>query len=127
MYVIAFFGLLMMLISLVMIARPQYWSGAIVKFSEKPWFHPFEIVTRLGFGLAFYRFAGDTASPDLMRAIGFLLMAVALGLLLTPPAKHRQFAVWSAHRFAKTFRPMGVISFLFGAFLVQSALGILPA
>ena len=57
-----------------------------------------------------------------MLGIGYLLVAVALGLTLTPPLKHKQFAVWSAHKFIKIFRYAGIFSLLFGAFLIYASL-----
>lgn len=121
MYAIAFFGFLMMLFSIMMIANPDYWSTGIVKFSEKPYFHPFEILSRLIFGVVFIVFADQTLYPTLMLIIGYLLIAVAVGLLLTPPKQHRQFAIWSAKKFRNTFRPAGLGSLLFGAFLIYAA------
>lgn len=121
MYFIAFFGFLMILLSLVMIIKPQYWADGIIEFSEKSWFHAFEILSRLAFGAVFVIFADRTSHPGLMSFIGYLLIAVGAGLLLTPPSKHKQFAVWSAHKFKNTFRPMGFVSLLFGAFLIYAA------
>lgn len=122
MYFIAFFGLMLILLSLVMIINPEYWSKGIVKFSKKPWFHPFEIISRIGFGVVFVIFAKQTLYPKLILFLGYLLIAVGIGLLLTPPSKHKQFAVWSAYKFKKTFRPMGFGSLLFGAFLFYAGI-----
>lgn len=122
MYLIVFFGFLLMLLSIVMIASPGYWASGIVKFSEKSYFHPFEILSRLAFGAAFIVSADQTLYPTLTLIIGYLLLTVGVGLLLTPPSKHKQFAVWSARRFKHSFRPMGVVSLFFGAFLVYVAL-----
>ncbi len=105
-----------------MIINPEYWSNGIVKFSEKRWFHPFEIISRFAFGVVFVIFAGQTLYPKLMSFIGYLLIAVSVGLLLTPPSKHREFAVWSAERFRNLFRPLGFISLLFGVFLIYAAM-----
>ena len=110
----------MILLSIVMITNPENWSNRIVKFSEKPYFHPFEILSRLAFGVVFIMAADQTLYPSLMLVIGYLLIGVGVGLLLIPPSKHRQFAVWSARRFKNTFRPMGLGSLFFGAFLIYA-------
>ncbi|MGH9948694.1 MAG: hypothetical protein ACRD6X_16080 [Pyrinomonadaceae bacterium] len=123
MYVIALFGLLLMLISFYMIAFPCRFAAGIVVFSEKAWFHPFEIVSRFVFGLAFAVYAGSTIFPTFILAMGVLLIAVSIGLLLTPPSKHREFAVWSAERFKNLFRPLGFLSLVFGAFITYTAFG----
>ena len=122
MYVVAFFGFLMMILSGLMIIKPEYWADGIVKFSEKSWFHPFEIISRFVFGLGFVFFADETLFPKLIMIIGYLLIAVSIGLLFTPPSKHRHFALWSAHRFRNKFRLFGIFSLLFGAFLIYIAI-----
>lgn len=118
MFIVAFFGLLMMILSVLMIVNPDYWADGIIKFSEKSWFHPFEIISRFVFGLLFVLSARQTPYPTLILVIGYLLIAVSVGLLFTPPSKHKQFALWSAEKFRTKFRPLGFLSLLFGAFLV---------
>lgn len=121
MFVIACFGLLMMFLSALMVINPAAWSRGIVHFSEKYYFHPFEILSRLGFGAGFVICAEQSRFPQLMMGIGYLLVAVGLGLLVTPPAKHKAFAVWSAQRFISLFRPAGAMSFFFGGFLIYGS------
>ena len=121
MYIIALFGLLLMVLSLLMIINPQSWANGIVKFSEKPYFHLFEILSRLGFGLGFIIYAEQTIYPKLITYVGYLLVAVSVGLMLTPPSRHRKFAVWSTSKFRKTFRPIGFVSIFFGFFLIYAA------
>ncbi len=122
MYLIALFGILLVLLSVVMVANPEYWSRGIVKFSKVAYFHPLEIVSRLLFGAIFITFADQTLYPTLMSVIGYVLVAVGIGLSLTPPSKHRWFAVWSAQRFKSVFRPAGALSFVFGIFIIYAAL-----
>ncbi len=122
MYLIAFFGALMVALSCVMILSPKAWSDGIVRFSEKPYFHPFEVLSRILFGVVFIAFADQTRYPTLNTAIGYLLTLVGLGLLLTPPSQHRRFAVWSAKRFRHVFRPAGLASLVFGMFIVYTAM-----
>ncbi len=112
----------MILLSLIMIIKPAYWANGIIKFSEKSWFHPFEIISRFAFGLGFVLFAGQTAYPTLMSIIGYGLIAVSVGLLFTPPSKHREFALWSAEKFKNYFRWFGFVSLVFGAFLIYGAI-----
>ncbi len=122
MYLIAFFGVLMVALSCVMIASPKAWSDGIVKFSEKPYFHPFEVISRILFGIIFIAFADQTRYPTMNSTIGYLLTLVGVGLLLTPPVRHRRFAVWSAERFRHIFRPAGLVSLVFGMFIVYTAI-----
>lgn len=122
MYIIALFGLLLMVLSTLMIISPASWANNIIKFSEWPYFHLFEIFSRLVFGAIFVKYSDQTLFPNIMHALGYLLVAVAGGLSLTPPSKHKQFAVWSAHKFIKIFRIAGSASLLFGAFLIYASL-----
>lgn len=122
MYIIILFGALMIIFSVIMIISPVYWSQSIIRFSQMPYFHPFEILARLGAGTVFVVYADQSQAPTVMTIIGYLLLTVGVGLMLTPPSAHRRFAVWSAKRFQTAFRPAGVFSLLFGLFLIYSAL-----
>ena len=122
MYAIAFFGILMILLSAVMAINPDNWSDGILKFSRMKYFHGFEIASRLFFGAIFIVFSEQTLYPTVMGAFGYLMVAVGLGLLVVGPSRHKQFAVWSAAKFNKTFRPAGIVSTSFGVFIVYGAL-----
>jgi uncharacterized protein YjeT (DUF2065 family) len=118
----AFFGILMILLSVLMVINPDNWSNGILKFSQMTYFHEFEIVSRLSFGAVFVAFSEQTLYPGVMRFFGYLMVAVGLGLLIAGSSRHKQFAVWSARKFNKTFRPAGFASIVFGAFIVYAAL-----
>ena len=120
MWFIAFFGLLMMVLSVLMIKNPYAWASSIRTFSHKAYFHLFEIISRLIFGLVFIVYAEQTSLPLLIKVIGWIVLLVAIGLAFTPPSKHRQFAVWSSHRFVKSFRIAGVGSLLFGGLIITA-------
>ena len=122
MYAIAFFGILMILLSTMMVINPDSWSNRILKFSQMKVFHGFEIVSRLFFGVVFITFADQTLYPAVMRAFGYLMAAVGVGLLIAGPSRHQQFAVWSARKFFRTFRPAGIVSLMFGAFIAYAAI-----
>lgn len=118
MYFIAAFGLLMICLSIIMIVNPDYWSNSIVDFSKKTYFHWFEVISRLIAGFIFVFYNQATLYPQLTLYIGCLLITVAIGLIITGSVKHRQFAVWSAHKFTGIFRPAGCGSLMFGGFLI---------
>jgi len=121
MYFIAAFGLLMMCLSMVMIANPNYWSDSIVRFSKKAYFHWFEVITRFISGLLFALYHKSTLHPNLLLGLGLMLMVVSVGLIMFGAVKHRQFVIWSVHKFNKIFRYAGFASFIFGIFLIYSA------
>ncbi len=91
-------------------------------FSEKFYFHPFEILSRLGFGAAFIVYTDRTLYPGVMIFIGYILIMVGTGLLIAGPARHHRFAAWPAQKFTRKFRPAGFGAFIFGAFLIYAAI-----
>jgi hypothetical protein len=122
MFLIAAFGLLLMVFSIMMVINPGGWSKGIISFSQKPYFHPFEIISRAAFGMIFIYYSKQTLYPNFILGMGYLLVAVGIGLLVIGSIRHRQFALWSATKFKRTFRPSGFFSFIFGVFLVYAAL-----
>lgn len=123
-HVVTFFGILAMVFGCAMLWNPQKWSEGLVRFSQHPAFHSFEILTRLICGAAFVVAADETLYPIFVAALGWLLVSVGVGLLFTPPARHRQFAVWSAQRFRHWFRGSGVAALIFGGFLIHAAVRV---
>jgi hypothetical protein len=121
-YAIAFFGMLMIFLSVAMVVDPDSFSSGILKFSRMPYFHGFEIVSRVAFGAVFVVFSEQTRYPAVIGAFGYLMVTVGLGLLIAGSSRHKQFAVWSARKFNKTFRPAGIASIVFGSFIVYVAL-----
>ncbi len=109
-------------ISLALMARPDASAEAVLRFVRLRYFHPFEIVTRLGFGVLFVMYADQSRFPTVVRVFGYLLVAVGLGLLVTPPSYHRRFGVWSVDKFSKYFRVAGLGSLAFGVFLIYAVL-----
>lgn len=122
MYFIAAFGALMMGLSVFMIASPNQWSKSIIRFSEKPYFHWFEVATRLISGLVFVEFSEQVKLSAMFLGFGYVMIAVAIGLTLLGPSKHVQFARWSAVKFKPSFRGAGVGSLLFGAAIIYLTL-----
>lgn len=121
MYFIAAFGLLLFYFSVFMVLKPQVFSQGIITFSEKTYFHPFEIISRLLSGAAFVYYSPETLFPGVFSFIGYVLMAVGGGLLCTPPALHKKYAVWAAIRFKTIFRPAGLVSAPMGILMVYCA------
>jgi uncharacterized protein YjeT (DUF2065 family) len=123
MYFIAAFGLLMLLLSLMMLFRPYAFAQGIINFSEQPYFHPFEIISRLIAGGVFVAYAADTQFPLLFKVIGLVLLLVGAGLALTPPRLHKKFAVQSANSCKNYFRFIGVVSVVLAIALIYAAVG----
>lgn len=122
MFWIGLFGLLMMLISVMMITSPELWVDLALKFSRLKYMHPLEILIRLTFGVPFVIYGPETDYPILIEYMGYLLLAVGVGLMLTPQSKHRRFAIWAINKVGKGFRMAGLGSLIFGGFLIYVAL-----
>ena len=120
MFAIGVFGVGMVGMSLALVAKPDASAEAVLRFVRLPYFHPFEIITRLGFGVLFVLYADQSRFPTLISVFGYLLIAVGLGLLATPPSYHRRFGVWSVDKFSKYFRVAGLASLTFGMFLIYA-------
>lgn len=123
MYFIAAFGLLMLVFSLMMFIRPDAFAQGIINFSEQPYFHPFEILSRLIAGGIFVLYAAETQFPQLFHVLGTVLLLVGAGLALTPARIHKKFAVQSAHRCRNYFRWIGLVAVVLALALIYAALG----
>ena len=67
-------------------------------------------------------YADQSRLPTVIRVFGYLLIAVGLGLLATPPSYHRRCGVWSVDEFSQYFRVAGLGSLTFGVFLIYAVL-----
>lgn len=123
MYLIATFGILMMFLSAIMVISPYSFSKGIISFSEKSYFHLFEISTRIIAGIIFIIYSGDTLYPSVFITIGCVLVLVGVGLSFTLPKLHKKFAVWSANRFRNMFRLIGIISTPISLLLIYASIG----
>ncbi len=121
MIAIVIFGAGMVALSVGMVVKPEAWARAAVRFTRLRFMHPFEIVTRIGFGALFVLYADQTKFPTLIRVLGYALLAVGVALLFTPPRVHRRFGVWCVEKTARFLRPAGLASLAFGIFLIYAA------
>ncbi|WP_220465403.1 hypothetical protein [Colwellia sp. BRX10-3] len=119
---IIIFGLTMIALSVLMIINPQAFSDSIIKFSQQRYFHAFEIMSRLCFGGIFIYYSALTSAPTINAALGYLMIFAAIFLLVIGAKKHRKFALWSAQKFSAMFRFCGVFSFIFGGYIVYTAI-----
>ena len=60
MYAIAIFGLFIISVSVLMIAKPDLWVEMAVRYCHLPYMHPLEILICLGFGLPFIFYAENS-------------------------------------------------------------------
>lgn len=121
MWLIALFGLLMIAVSLVILFKPVYFSFKTIEFSHQKWFHPFEISSRILFGIILVYFAEQTLHPTLFGYLGYIIMAVGVGLLFTPVTLHQKYArYWAAK--VSWLKVPAILGIAFGMFVIFSAL-----
>lgn len=106
-----------------MAANPQRFSEGIVTFSEKKWFHLFEVISRFIAGVIFIVYSNVTLYPSVFEILGYGLVFVAIGLVALAPRRHKKFAVWAAYSFQNKFRPIGIASIPWGVLIIYMALG----
>ena len=120
MYAIAAIGLGMMILSAVMIVSPSAWSRGMLAFSEKSYFHIFEIASRLLLGGVLWLFAGRTSYPIFFTVMAAMFVFAGVFLIFMGVERHRAFAVRAAS-YTRLFRGAGFASLAFGAFVVFAA------
>jgi len=121
MLLLTIFGLGMFLLGSVMLVKPIAFSNVIASFSQKPWFHAFEILSRLIVGVLFIFFAGQSTFPKELYFLGALLCFVSVFLVLIGAKRHKRFALLTSTIGSK-FRPIGVVAQICGAILMYIGL-----
>ncbi len=114
------FGIGMASLGLLMTISPIRFANHIVVFSDKPWFHRFEISSRLLVGGLLWWFAEQSGYPLLMTGLGLLLCFVGVLLIVIGEQRHRKFARLTAN-IGEHFRYIGLLSVLLGAGLFYYA------
>lgn len=122
MYFIAAFGVLMFGFGIYMVLNPIKWSKGIILFSEKAYFHWFEISSRFVAGSLFVIYSEQVKLSQMFYYFGFLMIAVSLGLILVGPRKHIAFAKYSAIKIQPYFRYAGIAACVLGTLITYLAL-----
>ena len=104
-----------------MVCKPLQFSRGITQFSEKQWFHTFEIMSRAIFGVLFLLGAGSTAYPAFVAFLGGVLCFVSVFLIIIGPVRHKRFALLTSG-IGKNFRAVGLIAIACGASLIYLGL-----
>ena len=121
MVAVIIFGLGMVTVSIWMIFDPDSWVRSVIQYCRKSYMHGLEIVICLTFGLLFLFFGETTSFPVVIHAAGYVLTIVGVILVFVPSYYHRRFGIWSVKKIGKTFRPLGFLSLLVGAFFIYAA------
>ncbi len=117
MLILVMFGFGMFVLGSVMVFKPITFANGIAKFSGKPWFHVFEIVSRLIIGVLLILFAQQTSFPKTVTILGVLLCFVSVFLLVIGESRHKYFARLTS-KIGVYFRPIGLFAQLCGVGLM---------
>lgn len=115
--ILALFGFGMFIFGSMMVAKPNAFAKGITAFSNKPWFHLFEIISRLTLGVLLLLFSEQTSYPLVMQIIGGVLCFVGLFLIVIGSERHRRFASLTA-KIGQYYRPIGIFAQLCGLGLI---------
>lgn len=115
------FGFGMSIFGFYMSIKPTQFSKGIIQFSEKSWFHLFEITTRFVLGGAFIAFSQQTNYPRVVFSLGIIFCIASVFLLLLGSKKHRQFAVFISEYLKNKFRYIGYFAIILGAVIMYIA------
>jgi hypothetical protein len=121
MHLLVIFGIGLLGFGCYMVVKPLQFSRGIVWFSEKKWFHTFEIISRLVFGVIFLMLADKTSYPSVVSLLGGVLCFVSLFLIIIGPSRHRRFALLTSG-IGKQFRFFGLLVILCGLGLIYLVL-----
>ncbi len=117
MLILVMFGFGMFVLGSIMVFKPMMFANGIAEFSSKPWFHLFEIVSRMAIGVLFIVFAGQASYPKVVSFLGVLLCFVSGFLLVIGERRHKDFARLIA-KIGAYFRPVGLLAQLCGVGLM---------
>lgn len=111
------FGFGMFTLGGIMLFKPMVFANGISQFSNKSWFHSFEITSRFIVGLLFIWQSKHSSYPLLFLVLGMVLCFTSIFLVLIGSSQHKRFAILTA-KIGKWFRPIGMFSLLAGSVIM---------
>ncbi len=119
-FVVAF-GLYMIGLSALCIARPERARRFLQLFASTPRAHYIEQATRLVAGAALVLFSPSMWYSFLFEVFGWIIVVTAVGLLLIPWRWHHRFAEWVVPMALRYLKVFAVSAFGLGAFVLYGA------
>lgn len=122
MVMLTIFGFGMFVLGSIMLFNPIMFANGINKFSNKDWFHTFEITSRLLIGVLFIVFAENSSYPRVLYILGVILCFVSVFLLVIGENRHKRFARLTS-KIGVHFRPIGLFAQICGIVLMYIGVG----
>lgn len=121
-YVIILFGLLIVVLSLFILLRPQAALEYAAAKAGSIGMYISAVTARVGIGLVVLIYADQSRFPHTMEILAYLFIAAGLGLALAGPGRFERMVHWFIDRFAGMRRVSGSLGVILGLFLVYAVI-----
>ncbi|NNC76526.1 MAG: hypothetical protein HKN77_01105 [Woeseiaceae bacterium] len=119
-YLILLFGGLITFAGLAITVSPQPVLSLLDRYKQHVALYVLAVGVRLLLGAILIVYAPQSAFPLVLRIIGIVSIAAALGILLIGPGRLQRLIDYLLAKAGTIIRPAGVIGILLGAFLIYA-------
>lgn len=119
-YFILLFGGLIVLVGLAIAVSPQSSVSLLDRYKQHAATYVLAVGVRLLLGVVLIAYAPQSAFPLVLQIIGVVSIAAAIGILLIGPGRLQRLIDWLIARAGRFARSAGIITVLFGAFLIYA-------
>ena len=117
---ITLFCVLILLAGIFLLINPKPLFDFLGSSINKTYVYFSAVVVRLLFGALLIATASQTKFPVAVQILGWLTVAVAVGLLVMGNSNFKRLLSWVLSRFAPYARISGIAAMLFGGFLIYA-------
>ena len=119
-YMIITFGAVIAMAGLVMVIAPQMLLGMLQKNASKSLLFAFAVIVRLVLGALLIAYASKSAFPLTLQFLGWIAVAAAVAMLVAGRERLGRLIGWVISVASRYVRPAGILTVLFGAFLIYA-------
>ena len=101
-YLIIFFGVLILAISLAMLLRPALFIELVRRYAHAAPTHIVAVLVRVVLGIALILFAGHSRFPLALQVIGWLSLLAGLIMAVIPRGRLGDLIHWVLEKFGST-------------------------
>ena len=94
-YIILLFGILILLLGVVILVKPDSILGLIRSHSESLRLHVLAVVVRLALGVALITYSAESHYPVALQVLGWLTVTVAIILAIVGRARFKRLMTWA--------------------------------
>lgn len=121
-WVVILFGVWLIAVSGLMLARPHIALQCLGNMASTNFIHYAELSLRMIAGTAFVLYAEPSRFPDAMRIFGWFLVASSAVLFLVPRKWHAAYSIyWSTRLSVLLVRILAPFSLVLGLFQIYAA------